>query len=108
MAAPVSNLDSETVCVDHGSLGNIIQIRERAAEGRVVDLETINEHFREKNNRSCSSRRRRFCSRCSFPCVWASCTTVLFLIVSIVGIVTFLQLSTEMDELREQFTVGGY
>jgi len=105
----MSNLDCETICVDHGSVENgrsLIQRREIVSEGKLSDIESItrSELYGLKKRADSTTESK---SRCSFPYVWALCTTVLFLVVSIVGIVTFVQISAEMDELREQFTVGA-
>ena len=110
MATPTSNLDCETICVDHNAAENgrsLIQRREIASEGKLSDIESItrSEFYGLKKRRNSWSD---FKPRRSFPCVWALCTSVLFLLVSAVGIVKFVQISSEMDELREQFTVSAF
>ena len=99
-----NNHDCESVCINHETnecLSAIENINERIvnpqSKGRSKVL-NICKHS--------SLKRRRTASRCSCPCLWAICTTVLCLAVTVVGVVTFVQLSSEMEELKEQFMVS--
>ena len=107
MASPSSNLDCETICVNHENQrhgGSIVERCDVAAEGQYA-VERIHKSDVYDLNSCKYSTSGRFFSKCSFSCIWACLTTVLFLIVTVVGVTTIVQLSTEMDELKDQFTV---
>ena len=111
MATALSNFDNERVSVNHGNIENgesVVQRRDVVAEGNLIDINSIprKDLYDLRSGKNSRSKRFKFMSRCSISCFWVSFATLIFLMISTVGFIKFVELSNEMNELREQFTVS--
>ena len=107
-----NNLDCEIISVNHEDNkgnGNLIQNALVVNAGRRNDFDSCIGKENTCNIKTCFGQfqnKKISTSFWSFPCIWAILTTLLFLLVLVIGAVTFVQISSEMDQLKEQFTVN--
>lgn len=103
-----SKNDCEMVCDLQTKCGNTALVR-GASIIQVEKFDDVTVKYDENTywSKSCQlSREKAFSSYRTFPCIWAIVTTVLFLVVLVIGAVTFVQLSAEIDHLKGQFVVS--